>query len=129
MGAAPVLPWNLCRIPQSDPQSDPQQSVARPPAPASRAPRDAADAGSPGCCALSRGDIGGDIESAFTRDELLTNVAIYWFTGCITSSTRLYYEAMHSGEAARLGAQYCRVRPCVDESKEPARFTTAVRTR
>ena len=45
------------------------------------------------------------------RDELLTNVSIYWLSGCITSSTRLYYEAMHSGEIGRLSATYCKARP------------------
>ena len=58
-----------------------------------------------------RGDIGADVESAFMRDELLTNVSIYWLSGCITSSTRLYYEAMHSGEIGRLSATYCKARP------------------
>ena len=57
-----------------------------------------------------RGDIGADVESAFMRDELLTNVSIYWLSGCITSSTRLYYEAMHSGEIGRLSATYCKAR-------------------
>jgi pimeloyl-ACP methyl ester carboxylesterase len=37
-------------------------------------------------------DCGGDPESVFTRDELLTNVMIYWVTETIHSSTRLYYE-------------------------------------
>lgn len=37
-------------------------------------------------------DCDGDVERAFTRDELLTNVMIYWVTGCIGSSIRLYYE-------------------------------------
>ncbi len=49
-------------------------------------------------------DCGGDLESKFTKDELLTNIAIYWFTETITSSTRLYYESMKSkrfGPAAR----------------------------
>lgn len=44
------------------------------------------------------------------RDELLTNVSIYWLAGCITSSTRLYYEAMHSGEVRRISAKYCKAR-------------------
>lgn len=44
------------------------------------------------------------------RDELLTNVSIYWLAGCITSSTRLYYEAMHSGEIRRISAKYCKAR-------------------
>ena len=41
-------------------------------------------------------DCGGDVESAFTRDRLLTNIAVYWWSGTITSSTRLYYEVMRS---------------------------------
>ena len=61
--------------------------------------------------APGRGDIGTDVESAFMRDELLTNVSVYWLSGCITSSTRLYYEAMHSGEIGRLSATYCKARP------------------
>jgi pimeloyl-ACP methyl ester carboxylesterase len=38
-------------------------------------------------------DCAGDVERVFTRDELLTNVMIYWVTETITSSTRLYYES------------------------------------
>ena len=34
----------------------------------------------------------GDLNNSFTKDELLTNVSIYWFTQSITSSTRIYYE-------------------------------------
>ncbi len=43
-------------------------------------------------------DCRGDIESVFTKDELLTNVMIYWVTQTINSSTRLYYEAFHQRE-------------------------------
>jgi pimeloyl-ACP methyl ester carboxylesterase len=42
-------------------------------------------------------DNDGTIESAVSRDDLLTNVTTYWVTGTINSSTRLYYEAMKSG--------------------------------
>ena len=45
-------------------------------------------------------DCDGDIESTFSKDELLTNTTIYWVTQTITSSTRLYYENRRSG---RLG--------------------------
>ena len=38
-------------------------------------------------------DCGGDLERVFTRDELLTNVMIYWVTETIASSARLYYES------------------------------------
>jgi pimeloyl-ACP methyl ester carboxylesterase len=41
-------------------------------------------------------DCGGDIESRFTKDEILTNATIYWVTGTINSSMRLYYESAHA---------------------------------
>jgi pimeloyl-ACP methyl ester carboxylesterase len=37
-------------------------------------------------------DCNGNIESRFTKDDLLTNVMIYWVTGTATSSARIYYE-------------------------------------
>ncbi|HEX6480256.1 MAG TPA: epoxide hydrolase [Ktedonobacteraceae bacterium] len=40
-------------------------------------------------------DCHGEVESVFTKDELLTNVMIYWVTQTINSSTRLYYETAH----------------------------------
>jgi len=45
-------------------------------------------------------DCDGDVERRYTKDDLLTNVMIYWITQSITSSTRLYYESMHSGRFA-----------------------------
>jgi pimeloyl-ACP methyl ester carboxylesterase len=45
-------------------------------------------------------DCQGDVERAFTKDELLTNVMIYWVTQTINSSIRLYYEAAHRREEA-----------------------------
>ena len=38
-------------------------------------------------------DCDGDLKRVLTRDELLTNVMIYWATETIHSSTRLYYES------------------------------------
>ncbi len=38
-------------------------------------------------------DCDGEIEKRFTKDEILTNISIYWFTGTINSSTRYYQEA------------------------------------
>ena len=37
-------------------------------------------------------DCGGDVEARFTKDELLTNITIYWATETINSSMRLYAE-------------------------------------
>ncbi|MGH7778515.1 MAG: epoxide hydrolase family protein [Candidatus Binataceae bacterium] len=40
-------------------------------------------------------DCKGEVESRFSKDQLLTNVMVYWVTQTINSSTRLYYEARH----------------------------------
>jgi pimeloyl-ACP methyl ester carboxylesterase len=37
-------------------------------------------------------DHGGNLENSFTKDELLTNVMIYWITETPTSSARIYFE-------------------------------------
>ncbi|CAI8021171.1 Putative epoxide hydrolase [Geodia barretti] len=48
-------------------------------------------------------DCGGDVESRFTRDELLTNITLYWATNSIGSSVRLYYESQHNPWALGAG--------------------------
>ncbi|ULN29218.1 epoxide hydrolase [Mycolicibacterium smegmatis] len=35
-------------------------------------------------------DCGGDVESVFSKDDLLTNVTVYWMTATISSSMRMY---------------------------------------
>jgi len=42
-------------------------------------------------------DCGGDLESVFTKDRLLENVMLYWVTGTINSSMRLYFESLGPG--------------------------------
>jgi pimeloyl-ACP methyl ester carboxylesterase len=42
-------------------------------------------------------DCDGDLQRTFTRDQLLTNVMVYWVTQTITSSARLYWESRHAG--------------------------------
>lgn len=39
-------------------------------------------------------DCGGEVEKRFSKDELLTNLTIYWATETINSSMRLYYETV-----------------------------------
>ena len=39
------------------------------------------------------------LETKFARDDLLSNVMIYWLTNSITSSMRLYRETLQSREA------------------------------
>ncbi len=34
--------------------------------------------------------VDGELEACISRDELLTNVSLFWFTESITSSMRLY---------------------------------------
>ena len=41
-------------------------------------------------------DHGGKLENSFTKDELLTNVMIYWVTQSMPSSVRIYYESQHN---------------------------------
>jgi microsomal epoxide hydrolase len=40
-------------------------------------------------------DCGGEIERAVSRDHLLANISLYWFTGAIGSSFWPYYARMH----------------------------------
>ncbi len=49
-------------------------------------------------------DCDGDLDSCLTRDELLTNISIYWLTGTATSAARLYYESNHSDQGGMFGA-------------------------
>jgi len=42
-------------------------------------------------------DCDGHPENSYTKDQLLTNISVYWFTGTITSSCRIYYEVRKSG--------------------------------
>ena len=46
-------------------------------------------------------DCDGDPETIFTKDELLTNIMLYWVTQTATSSARMYYESRHA--AAQVG--------------------------
>lgn len=39
------------------------------------------------------GGCGRDVDKAFSRDDLLTNISVYWFTETITSACRLYWES------------------------------------
>jgi len=47
-------------------------------------------------------DCDGDLEARFSRDDLLTNLTIYWATESIGSSMRLYYETVR--DPGRWGA-------------------------
>ncbi len=42
-------------------------------------------------------DCDGDVGSRFTKDQLLTNIMLYWATQSMPSAVRLYYESRRSG--------------------------------
>ena len=44
-------------------------------------------------------DCDGHPENVFTRDQLITNVMLYWVTGTAASSARLYWEHQHRGSS------------------------------
>jgi pimeloyl-ACP methyl ester carboxylesterase len=58
-------------------------------------------------------DCGGDPDSVISRDRLLANIALYWFTGAIGSSFWPYYARMHgqwpipSGGTVDVPTGYC----------------------
>jgi pimeloyl-ACP methyl ester carboxylesterase len=41
-------------------------------------------------------DHGGSLDQSFTKDELLTNIMLYWVTQSMPSATRIYYESQHN---------------------------------
>jgi pimeloyl-ACP methyl ester carboxylesterase len=40
-------------------------------------------------------DCNGNVESRFSKDELLTNLMVYWVTGTAPASVRMYYDFVH----------------------------------
>jgi pimeloyl-ACP methyl ester carboxylesterase len=69
-------------------------------------------------------DCDGDPLNCFTRDQLITNVMLYWVTQTATSSARLYWETMHGGSWS--GAPYVGVPTGVARyPKEPLRWPRA----
>jgi microsomal epoxide hydrolase len=48
-------------------------------------------------------DCGGDVETALSTEQMLTDITIYWVTNTISSSMRLYYETMKSGAFGPIG--------------------------
>ena len=46
-------------------------------------------------------DSNGDVEKSFSRDDLLTNITLYWVTQTATSSARIYYENQRAQASLR----------------------------
>ncbi len=48
-------------------------------------------------------DCGGDVESAISRDRMLADITLYWFTGAIGSSFWPYYARLHGSSILPAG--------------------------
>lgn len=64
-------------------------------------------------------DGAGDLEKSFTKDELLTNIMLYWVTGTINSSFLPYYDLMNAGAFTWIGEK---VKEWTGSSKVPTAF-------
>ncbi|HEY2779632.1 MAG TPA: epoxide hydrolase [Steroidobacteraceae bacterium] len=64
-------------------------------------------------------DCGGDVESRFSKDELLTQIMIYWATGSIGTSFLPYYDFANAGALRWIEEG---VKNWVGSSKVPAAF-------
>jgi microsomal epoxide hydrolase len=63
-------------------------------------------------------DCDGNPEKKFTKDELLTNITVYWVTQTAASSARLYYESRHT-PGSRRGERVEVPTACAAFAKEP----------
>lgn len=71
-------------------------------------------------------DCDGEIGRVFTKDEILTHVSLYWFTGTVHSSIRLYEENGHAryrfGAGDRVGVPVGIARFPLEEPFPPRRY-------
>lgn len=63
-------------------------------------------------------DCNGDPETVFTKDELLTNITLYWVTETAASSARIYYESRHAAPSPAAGRRIEVPTACADFPKE-----------
>lgn len=66
-------------------------------------------------------DCNGDLETRFTKDELLTNLMIYWATETINSSFWLYYDAANAGAMTWIGEM---IKKWTGSSRVPTGFAS-----
>ena len=63
-------------------------------------------------------DCDGNPETVFTKDELLTNITLYWVTQTAASSARIYYESRHAPPSANASRRIEVPTACADFPKE-----------
>lgn len=64
-------------------------------------------------------DCDGDVENSFTKDELLTNISLYWYTQTVPSSFTPYYDILHANAFTWIGEK---VKDWTGSSSVPAGF-------
>jgi microsomal epoxide hydrolase len=70
-------------------------------------------------------DCGGDLESVIGRDDILANVTLYWVTGTVNSSARIYLEAMRAGQLEPIATRIDVPTGCAIFPKETVRSPRA----
>jgi len=63
-------------------------------------------------------DCSGNPETIFTKDELLTNITLYWVTQTAASSARIYYETRHIAATSAASGRVEVPTACADFPKE-----------
>jgi len=63
-------------------------------------------------------DCNGNPETVFTKDELLTNIMLYWVTQTAASSARIYYESRHAPPSPAAARRIEVPTACADFPKE-----------
>ncbi|MFM7735499.1 MAG: epoxide hydrolase family protein, partial [Alphaproteobacteria bacterium] len=63
-------------------------------------------------------DCDGNPENVFTKEELLTNISLYWLTQTAGSSARIYYESRHAPPNPNAGKRIEVPTACADFPKE-----------
>lgn len=71
-------------------------------------------------------DCDGEIERSYSSDQLLTILSLYWFTGTINSSMRIYHEFTGFGRAVRLNGESGTPAPVVPVPVAHARYPREV---
>ena len=67
----------------------------------------------------SLSDCNGNVESRFTKDELLTNISLYWHTQTVPSSFKIYFDTIHANAFTWVGEK---LKEWLGTSSVPAGF-------
>src|SRR5688572_6379048 len=72
----------------------------------------------------SMSDCDGHVENRFTKDQLLTNISLYWHTHTVPSSFTLYFDTLHANAFTWIGEK---IKEWTGTSSVPAGFAIFAR--